>query len=107
MGMPGSKTALEEMMYRVLGDFIQEGCVTKLANDLYCGGDSPEILLSNWRLLLESLYCCNLLLASAKTIICPRPSFVHDMDDSVARGVSIQDILDNKSSLPFPKDQPG
>ena len=27
-------------------------------------------------------------------------TFVHDMEDSVVRGVSIQDILDNKSSLP-------
>ena len=36
MGMPGSETALEEMMCRVLGDLIQEGCVTKLADDLYC-----------------------------------------------------------------------
>ena len=42
--MPGSETALEEMMCRVLGDLIQEGCVTKLADDLYCGGDSPETL---------------------------------------------------------------
>ena len=39
-------------MCRVLGDLIQEGCVTKLADDLYCGGDSPETLLSNWRPVL-------------------------------------------------------
>ena len=69
--MPGSETALEEMMCRVPGDFIQEGCVTKLTNDLYCGGDSPETLLSNWRRVLESLDRCNLRLAPAKTIICP------------------------------------
>ena len=49
MGMPGSETALEEMMCRVLGDFIEEGFVAKLADDLYCGGDSPEALLNNWR----------------------------------------------------------
>ena len=47
MGMPGSETALKEMMCSVLGDLIQEGCVTKLVDDLYCGGDSPEALLSN------------------------------------------------------------
>ena len=35
MGMPGSETALEEMMCRILGDLIQEGCVTKLADDLH------------------------------------------------------------------------
>ena len=49
MGMPGSETALEEMMCRVLGDFIEEGFVAKLADDLYCGGDSPEALLNNWQ----------------------------------------------------------
>ena len=73
MGMPGSETALEEMMCRVLGDLIQEGCVTKLADDLYCGGDSPETLLSNWRRVLESLDRCNLRLSPTKTIICPTP----------------------------------
>ena len=33
---------------------------------------------------------------------CQICTFVHDMGDSVVRGVSIQYILDNKSSLPFP-----
>ena len=41
MGVPGSETALEEMMCRVLGDFIEEGFVAKLADDLYCGANSP------------------------------------------------------------------
>ena len=40
MGMPGSETVLEEMMCCVLGDF-------KLADVLYCGGDTPEALLNN------------------------------------------------------------
>ena len=34
MGMACSETALEEMMCRVLGDLIKEGCATKLADDL-------------------------------------------------------------------------
>lgn len=33
MGMPGSETALEELMSRVLGDFIQQGTAAKLADD--------------------------------------------------------------------------
>ena len=73
MGMPGSETALEEMMCHVLGDLIQEGCVTKLAEDLYCGGDSPETLLSNWRRVLESLDRCNLRLSPTTTIIARNP----------------------------------
>ena len=32
---------------------------------------------------------------------CQICTFVHDMEDSVVRGISIQDILNNKSSLPF------
>ena len=76
MGMPGSETALEEMMCRVLGDLIQEGCVTKLADDLYCGGDSPETLLSNWRRVLQSLDRCNLRLSATKTIICPKSTTI-------------------------------
>ena len=48
MGMPGSETCLEELLSRVLGDLIQEGFVAKLADDLYCGGDTIEELLHNW-----------------------------------------------------------
>ena len=47
MGMPGSETCLEELMCRVLGGLIQEGCTAKIANDLYVGGDTLEDLLYN------------------------------------------------------------
>ena len=42
MGMPGPETVLEEMMCCVLGDFIEEGFLVKLADVLYCGGDTPK-----------------------------------------------------------------
>ena len=54
MGMPGSETALEELMCRVLGDCIQDGIVAKLADDLYCGGNTLDELLRNWKRVLES-----------------------------------------------------
>ena len=76
MGMPGSETALEEMMCRVLGDLIQEGCVAKLADNLYCGGDSPETLLTNWRRVLEALDHCNFRLSPTKTVICPKSTTI-------------------------------
>ena len=38
MGMPGSETALEELMCRVRGHLLHEGIVVKIADDLYCGG---------------------------------------------------------------------
>ena len=41
IGMPGSETALEELMCRVLG------VVAKIANDVSCGADSPAELLHN------------------------------------------------------------
>ncbi len=49
MGMPGSETCLEELMCHVLGTLVQEGCVAKLADDLYCGGNTMQELYSNWK----------------------------------------------------------
>ena len=72
MGMPGSETALEELMSRVLGDLLHEGVVTKLADDLYCGGDTPEAVLHNWKRVLQALSKCNLRLSAKKTSICPK-----------------------------------
>ena len=63
MGMPGSETALEELMCRVLGDFLQEGCATKPADDLYCGGDTPQELITNWSRTLDALARCNFCLS--------------------------------------------
>ena len=76
MGMPGSETCLEELMSRVLGDLIQEGCVAKIADDLYVGGNSPIEVLDNWRRVLVLLQKNNLRLSAAKTIICPRKATV-------------------------------
>ena len=76
MGMPGSETCLEELMSRVLGDLIQEGCVAKIADDLYVGGNSPIKVLDNWRGVLALLQKNSLRLSAAKTIICPRKAIV-------------------------------
>ena len=71
IGIPGSETALEELMCRVLGDLLQEGCVAKMADDLYCGANTHQELLTNWRKVLSALDRCNLRLSPDKTIICP------------------------------------
>ena len=76
MGMPGSETALEELMCRVLGDCVQDGIAAKLADDLYCGANSPQALLENWRRILQALEKCNLHLSPSKTIICPRSTTI-------------------------------
>ena len=52
MGMPGSETAPEELMTRSLGDLLQEGVVTNLSDDLYCGGNTLEELQYNWERVL-------------------------------------------------------
>ena len=72
MGMPGSETALEELMCRVLGDLLVEGVVVKLADDLYCGGDTPTALLHNWGRVLSALSHSGLHLSASKTKICPK-----------------------------------
>ena len=48
MGMPGSETALEEMMCRVLGASLQDGTSAKLADYLYYGENTIDELFSNW-----------------------------------------------------------
>lgn len=52
MGMPGTETALKELMCRVLGDHLQAGFVSKLADDSYCvlkQGTRPSKKLTNIR----------------------------------------------------------
>ena len=71
MGMPGSETALEQMMSLVVGDLMTEGILAKVADDLFVGGDTPEHLLDNYARLLTALDKANLGLSPAKTEIAP------------------------------------
>ncbi len=70
LGMPGSETELKELMSRVLGDLLY-GFVAKIADDLYCGGESPKQLLGNWQRVFHAFRECNLTLSASKTIIVP------------------------------------
>ena len=54
--MPASETALEEFMCRVLGDLLEESMVAKLVDELYCGGETPAVLLNNHERLLQALH---------------------------------------------------
>ena len=71
MGMPGSETALEELMCRVLGHLLQEGIVVKIADDLYYVGNTSYELLENWKKVLQALYQCDLRLSASKTVVNP------------------------------------
>ena len=76
MGMPGSETALEELMCRLLGHCLQDGIAAKLADDLYCGADTPEELLQNCQRVLDALQRCNLHLSASKTTVCPQSTTI-------------------------------
>ena len=76
MGMPGSETALEELLCKVLGDLLQEGCVARLADDLFCGGQTIPELFHNWRRILSQLHTCSLNLSASKTIIAPKSAMI-------------------------------
>ena len=76
MGMPSSETALEVMMCRVLGDLLQDGSVAKIADDLYCGGNTPADLLCTWLKVLKQLDKCNLRFSPTKTVICPKSTTI-------------------------------
>ena len=66
MGMPGSETALEEMMCLVLGDNLQDGTVPKLTVE-------TSLMNSfNWERVLQAIQKCNLRLSPTKTVIYQR-----------------------------------
>ena len=72
MGMPGSESALEEVMCRVLGNLIQAGQVVKLADNLYCGANSLTELCNIWENILKSLSRNNIHLSASQTVINPK-----------------------------------
>ena len=55
---------------------LQDGTVAKIADDLYCGGNTPQELFCNWKRVLQALHNCNLRLSAHKTIICPKTTTI-------------------------------
>ena len=72
MGMPGTETALEELLSRILGDQIAKGGVAKIADDLYIGGSTPQEAYNEWEKVLNALQDNGLRLSAAKTVVCPK-----------------------------------
>ena len=103
MGMPGSETALEELMCRVLGHLLQEGIVTKLADDLYCGGNTPDELLTNWKRVLQALYKCDLRLSAKKTIINPKSTTILGWTWSAGTLTASQHRVNTLATCPQPE----
>ena len=72
MGMPGSSEYLQELLQRICGDFLQEGFLLLNHDDMFVGGDTFELLLTNWYRLLLRLRENNITLSPSKTFICPK-----------------------------------
>ena len=70
-GLPGSSEVLEEMLCAVLGEFVKEGFVAKIADDLSVGGNTVEELYQNWARVLDALAQNGLKLKALKTFIAP------------------------------------
>lgn len=60
----------------MLGDLVQEGIVAKLADDLYCGGNTPDELLKSFERVLRALQQNSLNLSASKTTIAPRQTTI-------------------------------
>ena len=70
MGMPGSSESLQELVSRVLGDYVQEGWLVTIHDDIYVGSeDSHDELLARWEKVLLRFKENNLTLSAVKTII--------------------------------------
>ena len=63
-------------MCKVLGDLLHEGIIAKLADDLFCGGQTSEELYDNWHKVLKILNSCNLCLSATKTIVAPESTMI-------------------------------
>ena len=70
-GLPGSSETLEEVMCAVLGHFVQEGFVAKIADDLYIGAATLIDLSNKWCKVLNALNYNGLKLKAEKTIVAP------------------------------------
>ena len=100
--MPGSETALEELMCSVLGDYLQSGIAAK-ADDLYRGGETINDLLNNWGHILRALETCRLHLSSIKITICPRTTTILGWTWSEGRISASQHRISTLSSCSNPE----
>ena len=69
MGLRNMVEYLEEMVSRVLGDFLAEGILMKISDDLIIGGNTVNELLLHWTKVLQKLADNYLSLSADKTFI--------------------------------------
>ena len=71
LGMLGLEMALEALMCHVFGNLLEEGVVTKIADDLYCRRNTPKDI-QNWQKVPQAIDKCDLCLSALKTVINPQ-----------------------------------
>ena len=76
MGQPGSSEALEELISRVFGDFIEEGWFVHIHDDINICADTIIQLVINWSRVLQRFLENNLKLSAKKTVICPKETVI-------------------------------
>ena len=52
MGMPGSSEYLQELTSRVLGDYVQDGFLVLIDDDLNIGANTIQDLMNKWTMVL-------------------------------------------------------
>ena len=76
MGMPGSETALEEVVSRVFGSLIQSDQVIKIADNLFTGGNTLDELCYNWEQVLQAASRNSLNFSPSQTIVNPKSTTI-------------------------------
>ena len=76
MGMPSSSEYLNDLTARVFGDFMQEGWLSTIADDLFIGANTLAEVIYRWILVLQRLKENNLMLNPKKTVICPKKTVI-------------------------------
>ena len=76
MGMPGSETALEEVVSRVFGSLLVSNQVVKIADNLFTGGNTLDELCNNWEQVLKAASRNSLNFSPSQTIINPKTTTI-------------------------------
>ena len=72
MGLKNMAEYLEEVVTRVLGDYLAEGILAKISDDLIIGANSIAVLAENWCKVVCKLRDHNLTLSADNTFIRPK-----------------------------------
>lgn len=70
-GLLGQTEEEDELLAKVLKDQLTKGICVKIADDIFCGGNTIDQALDNFNNVIQRLNTCNLKLSPEKTYIFP------------------------------------